>query len=1792
MPQLSESQAPEMLPCAPIFAALEPGVQYSEYRSGAVSQQELNELYEARKELEVTKKELEEVKRDGILVIDSFPTHVAKKLAVLDVDGDGTLSGSEIVAGIDALSEEKTRTRHLMRLTVLLVLLAVFLLASMGGMMWFVVSAAKESHIRSDGTMFVKGTEEPVKVGIYDMHVTGGILMNSCTAGDSGDKGADGTSSCPTNLAVQTAQAKSTQKLSSLVADENLQELQWMKIKGGEHAFVHFQVLAVARYREAKSMHGSVVVIYSHLGELNIDGEEVTFHESMKGVFERAGLAVTEDGRRLLGVTDIIGMFNLFNQGISSVQDGTTNVNEIADLADAPIPDTIPIHFKATALNFDYCDCGGDAGQICMGEDNQVVDWTTMHNDRLSLQTRQEMWSVQHGEESYAKTIYTRDQWPDQEIVELQNATHTLTFQVFQDKKFYCSLEEDDAEDALGTAIQEANGALRRRRSTISQSRRNEIGNGNLHARYNAGSFDKESGLWRDISGNGRHSVELKGPWGISVQEVRGHGAAAGVAVKAVAGGTEQGIRFPHQTIPDSEFTMCSLARYTSEEPDARKNLLSACCGPEIPWYSLGWWQNSVGDVKLAGDDPNRNNRLGYAPQGTETQTDWAVVCAQHSTDTSAKAWFCSRGSDGCKDITRSNQQQEDTNGNAGLAINWMYWVASEWEVSEIAIWATKLSVDDLDIAAKSLFGTLDGYKAPINPILHHNPSIQQGSVQLHARYSAKDYSQATSRWMDSSGFDRHSEAIRGAPTPRTVTGHGAEPGVGIKVVGGSLADGVRFPSGTLPESHYTICTTSRYAAQSQGGIQRDRFIVSIDEAALSYNMIIGHFRGEKGWAWHRNSGAMITRPTTSWSNIEQTEWVVVCTQTYNPAVAGSGKTIVNGIDRTDITNLVESWTGGGTLDVNSNFYRQAATSSWEVAEIAVWSGLMTAEQMETASASMMSVLSGTAPSRDPLYPAQSADEPEVYVDYMGPKSVDGIPAHHWDVWNAAPGDASLRKVSYYQKTGDGKVYKMVFGDTAYVFKDFVPIGNVAVADIPAESEFDFEAILAACAADEQNYLPPDAIALDEVSTIQHVESHWGAAIIPGSKRRLVFMDFKQRPQTANWPNQKWKFFNNVPGNHNSVWYADYAHSKQAFHTCKNKIFGCQYFQTGKRSDGAWIESATPLPSVKNDLEFVISFWMRRDKECPAWSTVMSCVDPSQSMDSHVLSISRYSNTKSLRFFAANSLNSYDFTSDQGLAEGATSKLFPKKAWIHITWVMQRDVARLDQDLSPLGTWTIFRNGKVSNVFTGASIPDAESLQCRIGSAFDQAAHNGFKGWMDDVLMTTSLPDAENFYKNELRRRDTTANGGPITGRGLPAIEPEYDWNYVPQLVMEEVEEVGDVSGVGNDASGCPELRRHLVNPEYDAKVRRLLGAVLHGRLDDRLSKRQMVHFSTKEDYDEAVSMIRGLGSTRRGHSAHSASRRSNRTSVTPLSSFSAKSSDPFNNRSVSVVGKSLRRGDEGKDVEEEEEGTDIFMIGPCPHFTASDPCVCTTLTMPGAEAGGLPADFFVLEMENCKSVQKITISINAEIPAGLGDCLTAEAYLSVAIPSDLSCPILAEGMIGFEINFVDCLLTAVQVPGWVLEVFPIDVVFGLSIQAMIAEKTKERCYQDKVKKAIGTVPSNVNLYGKAYLYAQVQGLAKAKGQLMMNIKPLMRCAMSRKPNDLLLGFDVSAMFKVKFLFMKKKWRVRLMPFKTMRNNKRCSIEPTKNLYLYEPAPQYGTPMLYMQGIFKSGGITDMCMQW
>ena len=335
-----------------------------------------------------------------------------------------------------------------------LLLFSLCLLGAMGGLMFSVIEMTKEAKIGGSGVMTVKGSNAPVQTASSDMTVTNGVLSTRPGTDQTGRRwingrraGCQDDGSCA--LTTQSTQVSTARPLSSLIEDPYFEELKTLKIVQG-NSWVQFSVLAVARYAEAGSRHGSVVVLFTHIGELTLDGEAMFFHESIAGAFSRAGLKVDANGRRLLGIVEIIGLFNLLESAFAD-----------SGLKDDEMPRMPGNQFMLEMTKLTYCDDAtneqrrnaglphGAGG--CMipldvtSTEWREVDWVSEYHSRKALISTESLISAMIDGVAYGKSVQSSDQYPGQNIVEIMNATHRLVYQSHNDVAFHCQLEESDA---------------------------------------------------------------------------------------------------------------------------------------------------------------------------------------------------------------------------------------------------------------------------------------------------------------------------------------------------------------------------------------------------------------------------------------------------------------------------------------------------------------------------------------------------------------------------------------------------------------------------------------------------------------------------------------------------------------------------------------------------------------------------------------------------------------------------------------------------------------------------------------------------------------------------------------------------------------------------------------------------------------------------------------------------------------------------------------------------------------------------------------------------------------------------------------------------------------------------------------------------------------------------------------------------------------------------------------------------------------------------------------------------
>jgi len=127
-----------------------------------------------------------EARGKGLIRLSSLPAHVAAKLSQYDKDGDGTLDWSEVFSGALDHEEATKKSRFYAKLFLILFLVWLAQLGCTFGVVFGVVTYAKDSQRLSpeDPVFRVKGSGTPVQCASSDITidpVTGHLVMRETT---------------------------------------------------------------------------------------------------------------------------------------------------------------------------------------------------------------------------------------------------------------------------------------------------------------------------------------------------------------------------------------------------------------------------------------------------------------------------------------------------------------------------------------------------------------------------------------------------------------------------------------------------------------------------------------------------------------------------------------------------------------------------------------------------------------------------------------------------------------------------------------------------------------------------------------------------------------------------------------------------------------------------------------------------------------------------------------------------------------------------------------------------------------------------------------------------------------------------------------------------------------------------------------------------------------------------------------------------------------------------------------------------------------------------------------------------------------------------------------------------------------------------------------------------------------------------------------------------------------------------------------------------------------------------
>ena len=212
---------------------------------------------------------------EGSVAIAALPDKVQPALKVFDQDGDGTVDPKELMRAAELYQASKKTQKRMRKFIIGLMLFVIALIGINSAMTFMMVELGKETKAAPDGIMRVN-TNTPDQPGAV----------------------------------VRTAANAEGAAITSALPDAAFAELKRFEVKSASGAYLSLMVLGWYRIPDAqKARTGSFVKIITYAGFITLDGDVMTFEETLGTVFSEAGFDVV-NGRKLLGIYELIGLFN------------------------------------------------------------------------------------------------------------------------------------------------------------------------------------------------------------------------------------------------------------------------------------------------------------------------------------------------------------------------------------------------------------------------------------------------------------------------------------------------------------------------------------------------------------------------------------------------------------------------------------------------------------------------------------------------------------------------------------------------------------------------------------------------------------------------------------------------------------------------------------------------------------------------------------------------------------------------------------------------------------------------------------------------------------------------------------------------------------------------------------------------------------------------------------------------------------------------------------------------------------------------------------------------------------------------------------------------------------------------------------------------------------------------------------------------------------------------------------------------------------------------------------------
>ena len=255
--------------------------------------------------------------------------------------------------------------------------------------------------------------------------------------------GSDGVmrSNSGDGLVVKVNQNQVGHALTSALPDEAFEQMRQLQVKSPTTgAYLSLTILGWYRVPdESRACKGSFVKLITAAGFVTLDNDDMTFEETVGHAFTEAGFVVV-NGRRLLGVYELVGMFN-------SVEEWEGLSVEDCELK----PRFGEVDFEMTYVIWRPCGVA-NGSNACVNARNATHG--AMVTDPTDNKTYIEVgYSIAYdAETNAAQEISYNNEFPESVVAYYRSPERDVKQQIFEDAPYYCEeiLHDEYGDDAEG----------------------------------------------------------------------------------------------------------------------------------------------------------------------------------------------------------------------------------------------------------------------------------------------------------------------------------------------------------------------------------------------------------------------------------------------------------------------------------------------------------------------------------------------------------------------------------------------------------------------------------------------------------------------------------------------------------------------------------------------------------------------------------------------------------------------------------------------------------------------------------------------------------------------------------------------------------------------------------------------------------------------------------------------------------------------------------------------------------------------------------------------------------------------------------------------------------------------------------------------------------------------------------------------------------------------------------------------------------------------------------------------